>query len=292
MTTTPQTVDIPSKKDLSFQRQASVTDRLAVFPWWALVILLMGVILVYNFVTNETYNSIINSLILGIQFTIRVTLLAYIFAIFLGLITALGQLSSNIVVKNIAMFYVQIIRGVPILVQIFYWAIVIFPILTDGVNSLGTRLAEAGTLPPDNFLIDFRVALIYRGVVALAFSYGAFSSEIFRAGIQSIEPGQIEAAKALGLSWFQSFRLIILPQALRRVLPPLGNDFIAMLKESSLVSAIGVGEITQLGKKYAAASFLFPQTYNTVAFLYLSMTLVLSMGVRFMERRFRTDREE
>jgi polar amino acid transport system permease protein len=122
----------------------------------------------------------------------------------------------------------------------------------------------------------------------LALSYGAFSSEIFRAGIQSVERGQIEAAQSIGLSYFQSLRLVILPQAIRRVLPPLGNDFIAMLKESSLVSAIGVGEITQLSKKYAAASFKFPETYFTLAFVYLSMTLVLSMLVRFMERRLKT----
>jgi polar amino acid transport system permease protein len=80
-----------------------------------------------------------------------------------------------------------------------------------------------------------------------------------------------------------------MPQALRRVLPPMGNDFIAMLKETSLLSALGVGEITQLGKKYGAASFLYPQTYNTVAFLYLSMTLLLSSGVRFMEKRLKSD---
>jgi polar amino acid transport system permease protein len=149
-------------------------------------------------------------------------------------------------------------------------------------------------LAADNTLSNYsirNVDFIARGIIALAISYGAFSSEIFRAGIQSIERGQIEASHALGLNWFKTMRLIVLPQAIRRIMPPLGNDFIAMLKESSLVSAIGVNEITQLGKKYAAASFLFPQTYNTVAFLYLSMTLVLSMGVKFMERRLKTERE-
>jgi polar amino acid transport system permease protein len=138
-------------------------------------------------------------------------------------------------------------------------------------------------------MIDFRVAQVTRGVIALAFSYGAFSSEIFRAGIQSIEKGQVEAGKAIGLTWFQSFRYVILPQALRRVLPPLGNDFIAMLKESSLLSVIGINEITLQSKQYAARSFLFLETYTTGAFLYLSMTLLLSMGVRLMERRMKSD---
>ena len=157
---------------------------------------------------------------------------------------------------------------------------------------LGDRLASSGWMSTDNIFtaLSIRdVTFIARGIIALAISYGAFSAEIFRAGIQSISTGQIEAAQALGLTRFQSLKLIILPQAIRRVLPPLGNDFIAMLKESSLVSVLGVNEITHLGKKYAAASFRFPETYNTLAFLYLSMTLILSMGVKFMERKLKTD---
>jgi polar amino acid transport system permease protein len=150
-------------------------------------------------------------------------------------------------------------------------------------------------LPPENPLAALEnrnVDFVTRGIIALAINYGAFSSEIFRAGIQSIEKGQIEAAHALGFNWFKTMRLIVLPQAFRRILPPLGNDFIAMLKESSLLSVLGVGEITHLGKKYAAASFLYPATYNTVAFLYLSMTLFLSMGVKFMEQRLKTGERE
>ncbi|NJN44210.1 MAG: ABC transporter permease subunit [Anaerolineae bacterium] len=116
---------------------------------------------------------------------------------------------------------------------------VIFPVfIVPGINNLGVSLAEAGILQPENFLEEFKIEFLARGIVALAFSYGAFSSEIFRAGIQSIEKGQREAASALGLSWFQSFRFVIMPQALRRVLPPMGNDFIAMLKETSLLFRI------------------------------------------------------
>jgi len=268
-----------------------VTDGLSRFPWWALVILLMGVILAFNFKTNDTYAAIIGNLSHGIRYTIQVTLIAYSVAVILGLVTAMGQLSSRIAFRNLAMLYVQIVRGVPIIVQIFYSAFVLVPAVVALVNSVGGWLASVGVFQNDNAfarLTSRDIDFIWRGIVALAISYGAFSSEIFRAGIQSIERGQVDAAKALGLTWLQSFRLVIFPQAFRRILPPLGNDFIAMLKESSLVSAIGVQEITQLGKKYAAASFLFPQTYNTVAFLYLSMTLLLSMGVKFMERRLRT----
>ncbi len=270
--------------------QGPIMDSLAEIPWWALFILLAGAFFAYNFITNQTYSDIIVTLSEGIYLTILITITAYFFAILIGLTTALMRLSQSIVLRNIAQLYVQVVRGVPILVQIIYWVVVVFPLfLVPAINNLGTGLAYLNILGPENALITFRVSNIVRGIIALAFSYGAFSSEIFRAGIQSIERGQREAASALGLKWYQSFRFIILPQALRRVLPPLGNDFIAMLKESSLLSAIGIGEITQLSKKYAAASFLFLQTYNTAAFLYLSMTLLLSMGVKYMEQRLRSD---
>ena len=267
---------------------ARLATNLSEFPWWMLVILGLAGLLVYNFVTDETYNEIIQFIARGIRLTIIVTLSAYSIAIVLGLTTALGQLSGNVIAKNAAVLYVQVVRGIPILVQIFIWALVLVPLGVNLLNTIGDALASAGLLSSENFLsgLDVRdIPFIVRGIIALAISYGAFSSEIFRAGIQSIERGQIEAANSLGLNRFQSLRLIILPQAIRRVLPPLGNDFIAMLKESSLVSVIGIAEITQLSKKYAAASFIFPQTYYSLAFLYLSMTLVLSAGVKFMERR-------
>ena len=269
--------------------QGMVADQLARFPWWALIVVLVGILLIYNFITNETYTKIFNFLSQGVLLTIQITITAYLFALILGLTTAMMQLSSKITLRNIAQLYVQVVRGVPIIVQITYWVIVIFPFFVGQVNDLGVSLAESGRLAPDNWMVDFKVAQVTRGVIALAFSYGAFSSEIFRAGIQSIEKGQIEAGKAIGLTWFQSFRFIILPQALRRVLPPLGNDFIAMLKESSLLSVIGINEITLQSKQYAARSFLFLETYTTGAFLYLSMTLLLSMGVRFMEKRMKSD---
>jgi polar amino acid transport system permease protein len=274
--------------------QGNLTTRLSDFPWWLLFILMAGVFLVYNFATNATYKDIITYLAAGIRLTITITLIAFAFSLLLGLITAFGQMSQNILIKNIAMLYVQVIRGVPALVLIFYTALVIIPLSVDLLQNLGTWSASLGVLPEENFLngLNIRnVSFLTRGIIALAINYGAFSSEIFRAGIQSIERGQIEAAHALGFNWFRTMRLIILPQAIRRVLPPLGNDFIAMLKESSLVSVLGVGEITQLGKKYSAASFLYPETYNTVAFLYLSMTLFLSMGVKFMEQRLKTSDE-
>lgn len=265
---------------------------LADAPWWAFLIILAGVILLYNFLTDETYFEIISTLVEGVRTTALAAVTAYSIALLLGLTTALMQLSNNIVARNAGQLYVQIIRGVPILVQILYWGFVIGPALANGINGLGEWFAQIGIMGAENSLVEFKLDFMVRGIFALAFSYGAFSSEIFRAGLQSIEKGQREAASALGLTWFQSFRFIVLPQALRRILPPLGNDFIAMVKETSLLSALGIGEITQLGKKYGAASFLYLETYNTVGFLYLSLTLILSSGVRWLERRLKTDQRK
>ena len=127
----------------------------------------------------------------------------------------------------------------------------------------------------------------FLAILALMIGYSAFIAEVFRAGILSVDKGQVEAAKALGLSRYQRFRLVIFPQAIRVILPPLGNDFIAMVKDSSLVSVLGVADITQMGKVYASGSFRFFETYSIVAYVYLVLTIGLSLGLRGLERRLR-----
>jgi polar amino acid transport system permease protein len=225
-----------------------------------------------------------------------VTIIAYAFAITIGLLTGLARVSKNPVTYNLATVYVQIMRGLPILVTILYVAFVFIPAVLILINNFGEWLANIGLLAPENILAmlgnrraGLEIGFELRAIIALALSYGAFSSEIFRAGIESIGRGQMEAARSLGMSYLQAMRYIILPQAVRRVLPPLGNDFIAMLKESSLVSALGVQDITQLGRLYSASSFEYLKTYNMVAFLYLTMTILLSLGVKGMEMRLKTD---
>jgi polar amino acid transport system permease protein len=273
--------------------QTRITNWAANFPWWGLILALMGVLLVFSFATNSTYQDIIIYLVAGIRLTVTVTLVSFAFSMIIGIITAFAQMSEgtnfiSVAARNLATLYVQIIRGIPVIVLIFYTALVIVPAGITALNALGDWMVNMGWLAADNTLSNLTsrgVSFVVRGIIALAINYGAFSAEVFRAGIQSIEKGQLEASRALGLNWVQMMRYVVMPQALRRILPPLGNDFISMLKESSLVSVLGVGEITQLGKKYSAASFLYPQTYNVVAFLYLSMTLILSMGVKYMESR-------
>jgi polar amino acid transport system permease protein len=124
-----------------------------------------------------------------------------------------------------------------------------------------------------------------RAIIALAIGYGAFSGEIFRAGIQSIERGQYEAARALGMGYFSTMRLVILPQAIRRILPPLGNDFIAMVKDSSLVAILGVQDLTQLTRLYYSGNFLYMQSLTMLAFMYLVLVVILTRLVRWMEHR-------
>ena len=276
--------------------QVAVTNTLAGLPWWLLIILLAGIFMVYSFYTDETYRAIFDFLKSGIIVTIRVTIIAYAFAITIGLLTGLARVSKNPVTYNLATVYVQVMRGLPILVTILYVAFVFIPAVLILINNFGEWLANIGLLAPENILAmlgnrraGLEIGFELRAIIALALSYGAFSSEIFRAGIESIGRGQMEAARSLGMSYLQAMRYIILPQAVRRVLPPLGNDFIAMLKESSLVSALGVQDITQLGRLYSASSFEYLKTYNMVAFLYLTMTILLSLGVKGMEMRLKTN---
>ncbi|MCS7061176.1 MAG: amino acid ABC transporter permease [Anaerolineae bacterium] len=270
--------------------QGNFVERLARLPWWLLLLILAGVTLLYQFLTNELYTVILDKLTRGIATTIFVTLISFSIAILVGLLAGLGRVSKNPIIYNLATLYVQVIRGLPILVWIFYVAFVLTPAFFSFVNGLGDLLAPL--LGPDNFLTQAStqdVTLLGRAVIALAFAYGGYEAETFRAGIQSISRGQMEAARSLGMSYLQAMRYIILPQAVRRVLPPLGNDFIAMLKDSSLVSVLGVRDITQEARLYVAASFRYPETYNTLAFMYLSMTIVLSLIVKGVEARLGKD---
>jgi len=270
-----------------------IASRLEKVQWWLLAVILAGLLALYFILTDEQMTRVffavagyvpfdptqpgttgaLTLLTRGIGITLRTALSAYLLAVTIGLLVGLARVSSNPIINNLASLYVEIIRGVPILVLLLYIAFVVVPIVADALG-LSTR----------DFPNEVRV------IVGLGIAYGAFESEIFRAGIQSIERGQMEAARALGMNYFQAMRHIILPQAIRRVLPALGNDFIAMLKDSSLVSVLGVSDITQLAKLYASSTFLFFQTYSLLGLIYLTLTITLSRGVRWLEMRLSQDR--
>ena len=195
----------------------------------------------------------------------------------LGLALALAALSRSLVLRQIARTYVEVIRGIPIIVLLLYVAFVLAPAMVVAWNWL---TSPAGFDPWRTR--DF--PLLWRAIIALTIAYSAFLAEVFRAGLRSVDRGQIEAAQSLGLNGWQRFRHIVFPQAFRTILPPLGNDFVAMVKDSSIVSVLGVSDITQLGKVTAAGNFRYFETYNVVALVYLTMTISLSLVLRRIER--------
>ncbi|MEX4005912.1 amino acid ABC transporter permease [Neoaquamicrobium sediminum] len=259
------------------------------FPYWLAAAIAIAIVIAIFVAANDLYSQVFSIVVRGLGITVFVTVIGFALASALGLGIALMALSESRVLRQAARFYVEIIRGVPILVLLFWIAFAGVPAFVAGWNWVTAPLTQAGLMEP---LLVRDISLLWRAVVALTIGYSAFISEVFRAGIQSVEAGQIEAAKALGLSRFQRFRLIVMPQALRTILPPLGNDFVAMVKDSSLVSVLGVADITQMGKVYAAGSFRFFETYSIVAYIYLLLTVTLSLALRALERKLRKGAHE
>jgi polar amino acid transport system permease protein len=265
-------------------------DGLSRWPWWLLVAVLIALWLLILIFTNDQYQktfwfisgqspeALLTGQIFfrGIAVTVTVAVVAYILALSIGLTFGLMRTSSNPVLFNVASFYVEIIRGVPMLVLLLYVAFALTPLAVNGLSALGVPVTTRDV--PNEA----------RAIIALALGYGAFSAEIFRAGIQSVEKGQHEAAKALGMNYFQLMRFIVLPQAIRRVLPALGNDFVAMVKDSSLVAILGVQDMTQLTRLYYSGNFLYMQSLTMLAFMYLIIVVLLTRGVRYLELRMQT----
>ena len=204
-------------------------------------------------------------LLAGAGVTIEITAIAVGLGFVFGLITSVCRLSGVKILNILAVCYVNIIRGTPRLVQIFliYFA-----------------------LP---MIIGERINPFVAAVAACSVNSGAYVAEIFRAGIQSVDKGQMEAGRSLGLSWMQTMRYIILPQAFKHVIPPLGNEFISMTKETSLVSVIGFEELTRRGQLIIAKTYGSFEIWLTVAFIYLVMTFTIAQLVSYLERRFATD---
>ena len=251
------------------------------FPWWLVAILAIGAFFVWNVVSSDIYRQVLDTLSKGIGITIFVTVVGFAMAMALGLGLAVMSLSRWQILRQLSRFYIEVVRGVPIIVLLLYVAFVIAPVLVVGWNALRETIG----LDPIRAR-DFD--LMWRAIIALTLGYSAFIAEIFRAGLQSVETGQVEAAEALGMNGWLRFRLIVFPQAFRRILPPLGNDFVAMVKDSSLVSVLGVSDITQLGKVTAAGNFRYFETYNIVALIYLVMTITLSLLLRRLEQYLRS----
>ena len=214
------------------------------------------------------FDLVVNSfplLLVGAGVTIKITALSVALGVVIGLFVGIARISRIKLLRVLAAIYVDFFRGTPLLVQIFlvYFAL---PVIT------GQR-------------VDPFVAAIG----SCGINSGAYVAEIFRAGIQSIDKGQMEAGRSLGMTWVQTMRYIIMPQAFKRVIPPLGNEFIALLKDSSLVSVIGFEELTRRGQLIIAKTYGSLEIWLSVAVIYLAMTLTISRFVAYLERRYKTD---
>jgi polar amino acid transport system permease protein len=264
----------PAIEDVEEISDPGLKRTWADLPWWLYALILIFIFTAWSIYTKENLREAFNFIIRGLNVTIVTAIVSYGIAILFGLIAGLGRISRNPVLNNMATFYVEFIRGVPMLVLIFFIALVGVPTVIDWLNSIGFTGLTNKAVPTE-----------VRAVIALSVTYGAFLAEIFRAGIQSITRGQMEAARSLGMSYGQAMRHVILPQAVRNVLPALGNDFVAMVKDSSLVSLLAVGDITYMTKLYSGSSFRFREGYTILALFYLLMTVILSRFMNMIERR-------
>ncbi len=243
---------IPRKKDAGLFSAWRVSFAGAILALFALVIL-----------QPDPYWRILQFIPDGILVTFQVTVCAIVFALLLGLLTGLGRISRNRILNAAASVYVEIVRGIPLLVQLFYiyYALGRFVRLPDMVAA----------------------------IIAMSVCYGAYMGEVFRAGIESIPKGQTEAARSLGFNKAQTMRYVILPQAWRTILPPVGNEFIALLKDTSLVSILAVADMLRRGREFASETFAYFETYTVIALVYLIITLLLSKGVSLLEERLNYD---
>ena len=244
------------------------------FPYWLAAIVAFILIMAIAILVGEKYGEAFSFIIRGLGLTLYATGLAFVISIAVGLMAAIDRMSDNTFARNVATTYIEFIRGVPMLVLLVVFGIVLVPDMLDLVG-VSRRLID----------------LTHRGIIGLSAVYGAFLAEVFRAGIESIPKGQSEAARSLGMTRGQTLSRIVIPQAIRNILPALGNDFIALLKDSALLSILAIREMTQMTKLYTGSSFRFNEGYLVLTFVYLTLTLILSLTLQWYGRRVGTASE-
>ncbi len=266
----------PVEKEITRAPGASVyTFDASEFPWWLVgivaVIVLMASAIVFSDIYSEAFSAILPlpaNFTQGLAMTLYLTVGSFIVATGLGLVIGLARMSRNTAIRNLAAFYIEFIRGIPVIVFMFLIALVVAPEFADllGVSSRAIGMA-------------------WRAAAALSLFYAAFIAEVFRAGIQSVSKSQTEAGRSIGLSERQITRKIVLPQAVRNMLPALGNDLISLMKDTSLVSVLAVREITQMARLYSGSTFRFRESFFILVVMYVTLTLTLSLLLRWYERR-------
>ena len=266
---------------------------------WFLAFIILDVIVIYAILTNPVLIDAWNYIWPGITVTIQITVISFILSIIIGLVTALARISKNAFIYNVATFYVELFRGLPLLVIILIFSFVITPAVIDYViaipllDDLIQRIAGINPeLIATTTLRTRDVPDTTRILLAFALTYGAFMSEVFRAGIESIGRGQAEAARSLGMSYVQSMRYVILPQAIKNVLPAMANNFVLLLKDTSLASTVAIPEISYLTRQYSSNRFRYPEGLLILSFIYANLTILMSLGVYWLESRLQADRRE
>jgi polar amino acid transport system permease protein len=247
--------------------------------WWLLLICVVVLIAILSVSSPDPYWRIILFIKDGIWITILTTVASFILMLMVGLVVALGRLSKHFLLRFPATMFVEIVRGIPLLVQLIFWYFAFPSIIQDAGKAMNFAA-----------LSNYHANPVMMAIIGLTFCYAAYMSEIYRAGIQSIPPGQVEAAYSLGMNHTQAMRYIILPQAIRVVLPPIGNEFISLLKDSSLVSVVAVTDMTRRGREFMSQNFIPVQTWSLIALLYLVMTLFSARVVAAIERKTKTGR--
>ena len=247
--------------------------------WWWLLVLVAVIVGALLLLKPDPYLRILLFVRDGIVVTLAITIVSFILILLVGLVGGLGRLSKNRLVFGAASLYVEVIRGIPLLVQLIWWYYA-FPSV---IKEIGRGLESQA-------LAHYRADPVTMAIVGITVCYGAYMSEIYRAGIQSIPKGQLEAARSLGMTYPQAMRHVVLPQAVRVILPPVGNEFIALLKDSSLLSVVAVADMTRRGREFMAATYDPIPTWIMVALLYLIMTLFSARIVGLIERKTKFER--
>jgi polar amino acid transport system permease protein len=247
--------------------------------WWILVAIVVFTTIALVVFKPDPYKTIILFIKNGLWTTIKVTLISFALVLVFGLLVALARLSKVTIIKGVSTVYVEIIRGIPILVQLFIWYFVV-PSIIQQLGGLWNIASFS----------DYNANPTVMAVLGLTFGYSAYMSEVYRAGIQSISRGQMEAARSLGMTYVQAMRYVILPQAVRVILPPVANEFITLLKDSSLISVMGVADLTRRGREFQGKYYIAIEPWIMVALIYLIMTLLATRLVTWMERKFKLER--
>lgn len=248
--------------------------------WWLLVLAVLAIIVFMIVVMAKPYAEIWNFVKDGIAVTLRISITSFFTILIVGMLGGLGRISGNRIVRGASSLYVEVVRGIPLLVWLLYIWFALPQILQAVGGALTTLAPGVGA-----WLMGLRIDPFVAAVIGFTVCYGAYMTEIFRAGIESISKGQMEAARSLGMGYAQAMRYIVLPQAIRVILPPVGNEFVTLLKDSSLVSVLAVSDLTRRGREYVSRSFLSFETFTMIALIYLLMTLIFTRLARWLEQR-------